>query len=117
MSEVDLLRQTTSRPQTAPNSPKQLYVYDVEIVRHYDASGNPVFVRKQWDQLTVLHHIMRQVPHNNNPFFQVYNAITQALRNNMDSWVSDDSLIWSSVGLFSATHPIQSPAPIEVTPP
>ena len=31
--------------------------------------------------------------------------------------MSDGSLIWSSVGLFSATHPNQSAVPIAVTPP
>ena len=65
-----------------PNKPKELHVYDVEIVRHYDANGYPVLVRKQWDKLEVLHQIMRVLPPNASHIFPAYNAMTQALRNN-----------------------------------
>ena len=64
-----------------PNNPKELHVYNVEIVRHYDANGNPVLVRKQWDKLEVLHQIMRVLPPNASHIFPAYNAMAQALWN------------------------------------
>ena len=88
--------------------PQRIYVYHVEMIRGTDNRGNPILVKKQWDQLKVLQTItFAQTP---------YPQYSTALNTNSLHWVSDGSTIWSTVALFNADLPSQEPGPLISTP-
>lgn len=89
--------------------PQRIYVYDVEMVRGLDRHGNSIMVKKQWDRLKILQTIT--FVRSSQPGYAPY---TDALYTNLPCWVSDGSLIWSTVGLFNH-DPRQTPGPLVST--
>ena len=83
--------------------PRRIYVYDIDMIRVIN-NGTPIRVKKQWDKVAVIRRLM-------DPQAQ-FGQYSAALRNNGLFWVSDGSMIWSTVGLFNANNAASVPGPI-----
>lgn len=89
-----------------PKCPDKIYVYDVSMLRPHDQSGRPNPVKKQWDMLAILRECTLQ---NAAP-----SDSCKMLRDKLSQWVTDGTMVWSTLPLFSQGDPAAHPTAVEL---